>query len=119
VLVVFSTSVIPILPLILLAGYTLQITRQAVHGQELHLPEWEEFGRLLLDGLRASAINLVYLAPGLVVMLGGAAIYLFSAISLPFSATIAGPNSAQRMTMPFFFLIGMGVMFLVHRKLSV
>jgi hypothetical protein len=112
VLVFFAGFAIPILPGIVLLGYTLRITRQAIHDQELHLPAWDDWGRLALDGLRAFVVSLVYLLPGSVVMLGGSAVYFASTIAIPSMATAADADRALFLAMPLVLLVSMGIMFL-------
>jgi len=111
-LLFFANFVIPVLPGILLLGYTLQITRQAITGRDLHLPAWEDWGRLTYDGLRALVVNLVYMLPALVVMLGGWGLYFASAFAMPLIAAIADKDSALILVMPFFFLVSMSIIFL-------
>lgn len=56
--------IIPILPWIFIYGYAAQITRQAAREGGLpRLPKWEDWSALLLDGLRATGVYLVYSLP--------------------------------------------------------
>lgn len=64
----FWVALIPtILAFALLAGYGLEITRRVIRGNPLVLPEWEDWGTLLVDGLKVCAILLVYALPSLVI----------------------------------------------------
>ncbi len=47
----------------LLTGYSLEITRRVIHGHPQPLPEWDNWGGLLTDGLKGLAIVLVYFLP--------------------------------------------------------
>lgn len=76
--------VIPILPTLLVHGYIVRVLRQAVNGVEAALPEWNDWGRLLSDGLKSTLIALLYLAPGLVVMVSGYLVYFVGSIGLAF-----------------------------------
>ncbi len=65
---VLASLVIPILPGLLVAGYALRIMRQAIEGDELSLPPWDDWGKLFLDGLRWTVVSIVFFLPGLIVM---------------------------------------------------
>ncbi len=47
----------------LLIGYSLEITRRVIHGHPQPLPEWDNWGGLLTDGLKGLVIALVYFLP--------------------------------------------------------
>jgi hypothetical protein len=53
----------------LLGGYGVEITRRVIHGRSPVLPEWDNWGELLIDGLKAWIIGLVYALPIIVVSL--------------------------------------------------
>lgn len=67
--------IIPILPTLLVYGYVVRVLRQAASGVEAAMPEWNDWGRLLADGLKSTLIVLLYLAPGIVVMATGYLVY--------------------------------------------
>jgi hypothetical protein len=110
-LLVLASFFVPIVPLVMVSGYRLRLMRQAIAGEELRLPDWEDWGQLLIDGLCAMLIGLVYLLPGMFVLLGGIGIYFVFAFSMPLMiATLQ--DSPVVMAMPIVFLIAMGIMFL-------
>jgi hypothetical protein len=78
--------VIPFLPWIFIYGYAAQITRQAaLEGGLPKLPSWDDWTALLLDGLRAAGVYLVYWLPVVVLFFTA-----FGVIFIPtFSAIIA------------------------------
>ena len=47
----FAGFLVPIVPLIFVYGYTLQIMRQAIEGAELTLPVWDDWNKLGKDSL--------------------------------------------------------------------
>ncbi|NIP28946.1 MAG: DUF4013 domain-containing protein, partial [Phycisphaerae bacterium] len=51
------------IPAILLVGYQLAVTRQVMNGKELPLPEWDDWGKLFMDGLYLIIAILVYTLP--------------------------------------------------------
>ena len=71
-----GSFVIPILPGLFVAGYALRIMRQAVDGEEIHLPAWGDWGKLAVDGFRWSVISFVYLLPGIIVVTIGYTAYI-------------------------------------------
>jgi hypothetical protein len=52
-----------ILAYVLLAGYGVEIIRQVMRGELDKLPEWDDWGALLRDGLMALIISVVYALP--------------------------------------------------------
>ncbi len=61
---VFSFLLIPlILGMALLAGYMVAVMRRVLNGQVDGLPRWENWGELLVDGLKVWVIGLVYALP--------------------------------------------------------
>lgn len=61
-LITFGLGLIP------LAGWVLAITRRVSQGTEPVLPEWEDFGTLVMDGLKMLAIAIVWAIP--VILIG-------------------------------------------------
>ena len=55
--------VIPVFGWLVLAGYALRITRQVAGGSDLPLPEWQDWGELFLDGLKALGIAFIWTLP--------------------------------------------------------
>jgi hypothetical protein len=60
-----------LIPLILagflLGGYGIEITRRVLQGSTPVLPEWDNWGDLLVDGLKAWVIGLIYALPMIIV----------------------------------------------------
>lgn len=93
---------IPVIPVIFVFGYLVQVLRQAIEGEALTLPEWADWGKLGVDGLRYGAISLVFLLPGLLVYFGGIGVYMLS-VMLPMSTQVFGHGHGVDV-MPFVFL---------------
>jgi hypothetical protein len=51
------------IPALLLIGYQLAVTRQVMEGKDLPLPEWDDWGKLFMDGLYLVVAILVYTLP--------------------------------------------------------
>ncbi len=79
-LLLFSLFV-PILPAIFVYGYVLQVMRRIIEGEPPALPEWKNWGRLGIDGLRGLVASVVYLGPGLVVLFGGGLLFMILYLS--------------------------------------
>jgi hypothetical protein len=67
--VVFSWVLL--IPLIiaaaLLMGYALEITRRAINHTQPLLPEWDDWQRLIIDGIKVFVIYLVYALPAILI----------------------------------------------------
>lgn len=81
-LVALAGFFIPVLPYLVLIGYSVQIARQVLRGETPHMIPWEDWGGMLRDGAKLLGVRLVYSIPILIVasplMLGG--------IAMPFMA---------------------------------
>ena len=47
----------------LLAGYSVEITRRVIQGDPQALPEWDNWGEMLADGIKVIVIGIVYALP--------------------------------------------------------
>ena len=56
-----------LLAILLLAGYQIEITRRVIRGVTPVLPEWNDWGKLLSEGVKFAVIGLVYSLPAIVV----------------------------------------------------
>lgn len=69
----FLFSWLLLIPLILafavLGGYMVEITRRVIRGDANQLPEWDNWGNLLADGIKVIIIGIVYALPALVISL--------------------------------------------------
>ncbi len=102
---------IPVIPLIFVGGYVMQVMRRAIEGKDLTLPEWEDWGKLGVDGLRYGVVSLVYLLPGILVYFGGMAIYMLSAMVLPMSMQMA-EHGRGFAVIPFLFMGSILILFI-------
>ena len=69
------------IPIPFLAGYSLAVSHKVMNGDPQPLPEWEEWGKLFMDGLYVMVAQFVYTLPfwilacvGFVVALGSGAL---------------------------------------------
>jgi hypothetical protein len=94
------------LALIPVAGWALAITRRVSEGTEPVLPEWTNFGELVMDGLKMVAISLIWSLPLIIIsacLAGATALLsgddggtvpalistLISCVSIPYSLLLA------------------------------
>ena len=56
-----------ILALALLGGYGVEITRRVIRGLTPALPEWDDWGALIVDGFKVWVIGIVYALPVIIV----------------------------------------------------
>jgi hypothetical protein len=109
-----ANSIVPLVPMIFVYGYALQIMRRTIEGQDLELPSWDDWGKLAVDGLRMMLVGLVYLLPGILVLLGGFTLYFASIFSWPLLATTAerGSNGPTALLLSISFLGSIAIMML-------
>ncbi|BAJ64749.1 hypothetical protein ANT_27230 [Anaerolinea thermophila UNI-1] len=67
--------VFPLLPILISAGYLLEVLRLAAQGAQPTLPPWENWGRLLLNGLKVFGGGLVFLLPSLILAIKAFVLY--------------------------------------------
>jgi hypothetical protein len=77
----FANFIIPVLPILALYGYVARIIRQVVEGTgKPILPEWEDWGDLLLTGLKVLAPMLVFSLPFIALMIFAYGSWFFPAL---------------------------------------
>ena len=103
---ILAGMAVPIVPLLFVYGYMLRVMRQTIEGQEPTLPDWEDWGRLLVDGLRMMVAGWVYMLPGSIVWFGGMALYFASSFGIIILSSTAEGGEPS----PLFALIMLGSM---------
>jgi hypothetical protein len=74
--------IVPIFPLLPVMGYAGQVARRVISQEEdPQMPEWKDWGQLFSDGIKLFGAILLYLLPGILIMIAGAAV-MFSSYSL-------------------------------------
>lgn len=121
----FGNYVIPILPGILVSGYSAKIMRNMiVEDAEPALPEWDNWGSLFVLGFKVFAAAFVYMLPMIVMLVIGYIFMMLPAFLAPFLVTL---DSSQSFPVVFFLIemlglfVGMflfGIGFLLYIPLS-
>lgn len=65
VCLVLSPLVFPLLGLLLVGGYSIEITRRVITEQAPTLPEWSDFGSLFKNGVFLAVVVVVYSLPNI------------------------------------------------------
>lgn len=107
---ILVSSFVPIVPLIFVFGYVLEVVRRTAKGEEPSLPSWHDWGKLAVDGLRALAVQLVFLLPGILIVVAGWILYMVASLAVPIVSPL-GDSGALGVAL--FLLFGsLGIMFL-------
>lgn len=108
-MLLFASTIIPIFPALFFLGYLYRIQRQVIttkHGPLL--PEWEDWGQLLQDGLKYLGVALVYTLPAMLLAFGGYALMM----AFPFMVTILAETTQMGEEMApalgVLFMLGFG-----------
>jgi hypothetical protein len=100
---------IPILPVLALAGYGARLARRILEAGEQELPllpEWDDFGDLILDGLRLAAAVLTLVLP-LVILVAA----LVGSFLVPVYATSSN-SEPTALAVALMLLLGLGLILL-------
>jgi hypothetical protein len=92
---IFTPVLIGLVPLIMVGGYTVLLTRNVMDRVEHPLPEWEDWGELFMLGLKLFLIQLIWAIP--LIVLG-------TASSIP--GALAGDSDVQGILIAFSVLCG-------------
>lgn len=65
--IVLSPILIGLIPLIILLGYSLEITRNVMDGQQYPMPEWENWGGFLARGFKLAVVYIVWALPIIII----------------------------------------------------
>jgi hypothetical protein len=82
-LIIFAGYIIPWLPMIFVYGYCAQIMyRIIVEKGTPYLPNWDNWGKLFIDGLKIFGASIIYSLPFLLIFFAGMGLFFASIISL-------------------------------------
>lgn len=60
---------IGLIPLFMLMGYTIDVLRNVMHGDERPLPEWQDWGGFLSRGFKVVAATFIWALPAVLLMI--------------------------------------------------
>ena len=109
-LVVLAGFIIPLIPSILLIGYSVRIMRQIIDERKSpSMPEWQgsNWFEMLMDGLRVFGIQIVLTLPLLIIM--GCGFLFMIGGSIGFPAFMNEHNSSLASVSLIFLFIGIGL----------
>ncbi len=109
VLIITVIGWIPIA--LILLGYVVQLCRNVIAGNARPLPEWDNWGERLVDGLKAFLVSFVYSLPAAII--SGAFQLPSIMASISNSATNSTPNSGVMAAVSGIGLVGSCVSWLV------
>jgi hypothetical protein len=91
---IFAGGIIPILPTLFFLGYLYRIHHKVVNEKSGPvMPEWDDWGKLLTDGLKYLGAILVYMLPVLVLVIGGSAVMMVGSVGMAVVTEEASQNS--------------------------
>lgn len=91
---VLASGIIPIIPLLLVMGYMLDLSRNVAHGVALPLPRWEALEDKLKEGAIVLVIGVVYMLPVIVIAACAGGFGFAAAISASSSASASSNGDA-------------------------
>lgn len=77
-------------------GYSIQIARNVANDEVRPLPEWDDLGKLFMDGLRMVGVYLVYMLPAIALL-----ICMITVIAVSIAASETYTSSSGSGTTPF------------------
>jgi hypothetical protein len=69
---VLSAALVGVVPLIIAAGYSLEVTANVMNNQAFPLPDWHDWGRFLGRGIKLVVVFVVWLLPLIIPLILGA-----------------------------------------------
>jgi hypothetical protein len=109
-LIVLAGFVIPLVPFVFVYGYMVQIMRRIIVDKaEAYLPEWDDWGKLFIDGLKLLGIVLIYMLPVIILMMiGFFVMFLLPMLGIPI-AIVGGEENPETAGTAMFVLSMVGM----------
>jgi hypothetical protein len=63
--ILFAPFIIGLVPLIIVLGYTIEVIRNVMNGEERPLPEWSDWGGFLSRGFKVAAAAFIWALPAI------------------------------------------------------
>lgn len=114
--VMLASTFLLFIPLPLLIGYQLGVTRRVMAGAENPLPEWDDLGTLFMDGLSVLVARLVYALPFILLLCVGIGVSLLPALggnNEDAVNALAGVTAVTWVILScFFFILALALLFI-------
>lgn len=105
------------IPTILLIGYQLAVMRRVMEGKDLPLPEWDDWGKLFMDGLYVVIAIFVYTLPLWLLFCIGFGVSILPALGAGNEDVAAALGGVAALTwvvmMCLFFILAIGLALVV------
>lgn len=108
-LIAIAAFFIPVLPYLVLIGYSAQISKQVLKGEQPHMIPWEDWGGLIKEGLRLFGIRMIYSLPILIIAMP---VFLMG-IAMPVIAEGMNSNDAEGLIAVFSLLMVAGMCLII------
>ena len=105
--VMLAGFIVPVVPGLFVMGYFARILRQAIAAGEWRLPEWDEWGQMLTDGLKLFGVSLVYSLPAIVLIMVASGLWLAPTF-LPLFASTADESQVGPLVAGMFGAMALG-----------
>lgn len=110
VLIAAALLIIPVIGWLIVAGWTIEITRRVIRRSAPYLPGWDNFGKYLVDGLLFMAISIIYSLPIILFNI----VFQFAAIFLDNSGQM-GEGGMDALTIAVIaVLVCIGCVFIIY-----
>jgi hypothetical protein len=107
-LIGLANSIIPILPVLIITGYCGKIMKQIIQeGEEPYLPDWDDWGGYLGEGLKLWGAGIIYSLPLIILLLAAVAGMILSGLLIGFSSNSSYDSnsiSPGLMALPMLFI---------------
>jgi hypothetical protein len=102
--IALANFIIPLVPLIPIYGYAMQIGKRIVqHNEDPALPDWNDWGLYFSDGIKLFGANILYTLPGILLLIIGYVLMFLGNFSFLFDPNFYMTAEAS----PSYFLFSM------------
>jgi hypothetical protein len=113
-LLMVASFIIPLIPSIFIAGYYYRVCRRIIaEDGQAALPEWDDWSRLLVDGLKYVGASIIYFIPLFI-----SVIVMYLVMFLPMIGTMLPIANWNGNGTPFLMMGSMLMMFLMYPMMS-
>ncbi len=110
-LLILASTVVPLLPLFFVAGYSLRIIQRIIHGDgQPVMPDWDDWEWLFKHGFKLSEAGLFYALPGLLLFIVGYIMVFFPILGM--SLTRLASSAQQTLSPDTMALMNQGAILL-------